>query len=121
MVRGASAQPSRFLPSWRAEPQPISAPLRFLHREPPAVAVSVHDGIVHLLRVRRRPHERPRRRRARDVRDLERALPELPREPVDAVVADLLVLPRRPPPAVPAAVHPASPRRAVVVAVLLAR
>src|SRR5690349_24992991 len=88
--------------------------------EPATIAASVHCGIIHLLRVGRRPHEGARRRRTGDVRDLERALPQVMREPVDAIVADLLVLPRRPPAAVPAAVPPASAGR-VAVAIAAAR
>src|SRR6266540_6908241 len=77
------------------------------HGEHATIAPSLHRRVVHLLGVRRRPDERARRRRARDIGRRVLSGPKDLGGIDDAIVTQLFVIERRPPPAVPAAVVPA--------------
>src|SRR4051812_42106628 len=71
-----------------------------------ALRATMQRRVVHLLRLRRRTHEHTGRRRTRDVAHAVRTRPQRTREPHDAIVAHLAILPRTPPTLIPTAVHP---------------
>ena len=68
------------------------------HREPPAVAAPPHGRVVHLLGVRRRPHEVARRRGPRDIGRSRSPLPEPVARTSGPGRRGSPVVPGRPPP-----------------------